>query len=83
MAVVRDNTQATTANAVVVDDEGNRATAATVSCHIRPNKGMSFSIDILDSTLASANIAEVTEMVKTYLQEEIAKASALGIPVTL
>lgn len=83
MAVVRDNAQATTANAVVVDDEGNRATAATVSCHIRPNKGMSLNIDVLDAALTQANTAEVTEMVKAYIQEEIAKASALGIPVTL
>ena len=61
MAVIRDNSQQTTANVMIVQGDGERKTVATASCHIRPGKGMSINVDILDdAATASENVADVT-----------------------
>ena len=82
MAVVRDNSQQTTASVNVVDSDGTRKTVASATCHIRPNKGMSINVDILDDAASATDNAEdVRAIIAAYIAEEIAKAAALGIPV--
>lgn len=82
MAVVRDDSQQTTANIGIVDEGGNRRTVASVTCQIRPSRGMTISLDVLDEAATNAaNRAEVASIVATYMAEEIAKAAALGVPV--
>jgi hypothetical protein len=84
MAVVRDNSQQTTANVMIVQGDGERKTVATASCHIRPGKGMSINVDILDDAATAAeNVADVTATIAAYIGEEVAKAVQLGIPVAL
>lgn len=84
MAVIRDNSQQTTANVMIVQGDGERKTVATASCHIRPSKGMSINVDILDDAATAAeNVADVTATIAAYIGEEVAKAVQLGIPVAL
>ena len=81
MAVIRDNSQQTTANVMIVQGDGERKTVATASCHIRPGKGMSINVDILDDAATAAeNVADVTGTIAAYIGEEVAKAVQLGIP---
>lgn len=83
MAVIRDNSQQTTANVAIVQN-GERKTVATASCHIRPGRGMSINVDILDdAACAGEAAAEVAETIAAYIGEEVAKAARLGIPVAL
>jgi hypothetical protein len=84
MAVVRDDSQQTTANVNIVDSDGNRRTVASATCHIRPGKGVTFSMEVLDdAAISAANIDDVRGTVAAYMAEEITKAAALGLPVAL
>ena len=82
MAVIRDNSQQTTANVAIAQD-GERKTVATASCHICPGRGMSINVDILDGAACAGAAAEVAETIAAYIGEEVAKAARLGIPVAL
>ena len=84
MAVLRDDSQQTTANINVVDGDGNRKSVASATCHIRPNKGMTISVDVQDEAATNAaNFTDVSETIAAYLAEEITKAAALGVPIAL
>ena len=82
MAVIRDDSQQTTANVSVVGEGGERKQVVSASCHIRPNRGASINVDVLDAAaITDANRAEVCSAVAEYISEELAKAAALGVPV--
>lgn len=84
MAVIRDDSQQTTANVNLVDSTGNQRTIASATCHIRPGKGMTISVDVQDSLATSVdNLADVQATITAYMAAEITKAAALGVPVAL
>lgn len=85
MAVIRDDSQQTTANITVVDDDGTRKTVACASCHIRPGKGMTFTLDAMDEAAGvdEESMAAVRASIAAYMGEEIQKAAALGVPVAM
>ncbi len=82
MAIIRSDSQQTTANISVTREDGERVQAVSASCHIRPGKGMSINVDVLDTaTITEANRDEVGAAVAQYIAEEITKAATLGVPV--
>lgn len=85
MAVVRDNSQQTTANMNVVESDGSRKTAVCASCHIRPGRGMTITLDLMEEagSISAENMEAVRQNVADYMAEEITKAAALGVPVAM
>lgn len=82
MAIIRSDSQQTTANISVTREDGERVQAVSASCHIRPGKSMSINVDMLDAAaITDANRDEVGTAVAQYITEELAKAAALGVPV--
>ena len=85
MAVIRDDSQQTTANITIVDDDGTRKTVACASCHIWQGKGMTFTLDAMDDAAGvdEESMAAVRASIAAYMGEEIQKAAALGVPVAM
>lgn len=82
MAIIRSDSQQTTANISVTREDGERVQAVSASCHIRPGKSMSINVDMLDAAaITDANRDEVGSAVAQYITEELAKAATLGVPV--
>lgn len=82
MAIIRSDSQQTTANISVTRKDGERVQAVSASCHIRPGKSMSINVDMLDAAaITDANRDEVGSAVAQYITEELAKAATLGVPV--
>lgn len=82
MAIIRDDSQQTTASLSVTTDSGERRQAVIVNCHIRPGKGLSVNVDVLETdAVTDANRAELAAAVASYLGDELRKAAALGVPV--
>ncbi len=82
MAIIRNDSQQTTANISVTREDGERVQAVSASCHIRPGKSMSINVDVLDAAaITDANRDEVGSAVAQYITEELAKAATLGVPV--
>lgn len=73
--------QQTTTN-VFSNRDGVRVLAASATCSIRPNRGMSISIDVADKAALENVWAEAATGISTYLGKEIRKAAAQGIPVS-
>lgn len=72
--------QQTTTN-VFSNQGGVRVLAASATCSIRPNRGMSISIDVADKEALESVRAEAAAGISAYLEKEIQKAAAQGIPV--
>ncbi len=82
MAIIRDDSQQTTASMAVTTESGERRQAASASCHIRPGKGMSINVDVLEATaITEENRAELAAAIAEYIGDELRKAAALGVPV--
>lgn len=82
MAVIRNDSQQTTANISVTREDGERVQAVSASCHIRPGRSVSINVDTLDAAvITDANRDEVSVAVAQYITEELAKAATLGVPV--
>ena len=82
MTIIRDDSQQTTASLSVTTENGERRQVASANCHIRPGKGVSINVDVLDGTLiTNENRAELCAAITQYISEELAKATALGVPV--
>lgn len=82
MAIIRSDSQQTTANISVTREDGERVQAVSASCHIRPGRSMSINVDVLDAAaITDDNHAEVSAAVTQYITEEMAKAATLGVPV--
>lgn len=82
MAIIRSDSQQTTASISVTCEDGERVQAVSASCHIRPGKSMSINVDVLDAAaITDANRDEVGTAVAQYITEEMAKAVTLGVPV--
>lgn len=82
MAVIRNDSQQTTANISVTREDGERVQAVSASCHIRPGRSVSINVDTLDAAvITDANRDEVSAAVAQYITEELAKAATLGVPV--
>lgn len=82
MAIIRSDSQQTTASIGVNREDGERVQAVSASCHIRPGKSMSINVDVLDAAaITDENRAEVGAAVAQYITEEMAKAAELGVPV--
>lgn len=82
MAIIRSDSQQTTASISVTREDGERVQAVSASCHIRPGKSMSINVDVLDAAaITDANRDEVGSAVAQYITEELAKAATLGVPV--
>lgn len=74
--------QQTTAN--VYNDKGSeRVLAVSATCSIRPEKGLTISIDISDSNALEGVREEAAVGLAAYLGQEMQKAAGLGIPITL
>ena len=84
MSIERSDSQQTSLSAVAYVG-GERRQVASASCSIRPGKGMTISVDLLDGAdqLDQADQAEIAQMYAEYLAREIRKAAGLGIPVTV
>lgn len=81
MAIERADSQQTTCNAFTVID-GERRQVAAASCAIRPGKGMSFSIDLpLGIIKDESDRAEIADMFRQYMADELSKAQGNGIPI--
>lgn len=82
MAIIRSDSQQTTASISVSREDGERVQAVSASCHIRPGKSMSINVDVLDAAaITDGNRAEVGAAVAQYIAEEMAKAAELDVPV--
>ena len=82
MAVIRNDSQQTTASISVTREDGEHVQAVSASCHIRPGKSMSINVDVLDSAaITDDNRADISAAVAQYIAEETAKADTLGVPV--
>ncbi len=82
MAVIRNDSQQTTANISVTREDGERVQAVSASCHIRPGRSVSINVDVLDTAaITDDNRAEIGAAVTQYITEEMAKAATLGVPV--
>ena len=81
MAILTENSQQTTCNVVIQGGDGRSTTAGTASS-IRPGRGWTVSVDVLESSaLTDENRAEVAEKLAEYLTQEAHKAAGLSIPV--
>ena len=85
MAVIRDDSQQTTANITVIGDDRIRKTVACASCNIRPGKGMTFTLDVMDDAtdISDENMKAVRASIAAYMGEEIQKAATLDVPVAM
>lgn len=82
MAIIRSDSQQTMASFSLTRGDGERTQAVSASCHIRPGKGMSINVDVLDgATITDEVREELCAAVADYIAEETAKADALGVPV--
>ena len=62
--------------------DGRSTTAVTAASSIRPGRGWTVSVDVLESSaLTDENRAEVAEKLAEYLTQEAHKAAGLSIPV--
>lgn len=82
--IERTDSQSTTLNAVVTVD-GERLQAATANSTIRPGRGFHLSVElnVPAGRLDEGTIREIAGLFAGYVRDEIGKAAALGIPVTL
>ena len=81
MAIERTDSQQTSCNAFSVVD-GERKQVAVATCAIRPGKSVNFSIDLpMGSVEDEGDRAEITEMFRKYMTEEMAKARETGLPI--
>lgn len=83
MAIITDCSQQTSRAYTVTGSDGERRTVVTASCHIRPGKSMTISLDVHEAAIIGDDRASVAQAFAAYLAEEISKAAALGIPVVL
>lgn len=82
MAIIRDDSQQTTASMSVTMENGERRQAVVVSCHIRPGRGMSITVDVQDTAaITEDNRAELSAAIAEYIGDELHKAAELGVPV--
>lgn len=82
MSIKRTDSQQTTCNATLVTDEGERRQAASATCSIRPGRGLSFSIDVMDGVeITDDDKKAVADMFGEYLMAELKKARDLDIPI--
>lgn len=83
MSIERSDSQQTTCSAIATID-GDRRMVASATCSIRPGRGIDFSVYLADhATVAEDEMAQIASMFASYLAEEIEKAAALGVPLTL
>ena len=81
MAIERSESQQTTCNATAVID-GERKQVASATCSIRPGKGLTFSIDVMeDSGLSDDDKKAMADMFGEYLMAELKKARGLDLPI--
>ena len=84
MAIIRDDSQQTTASISIINENGERKQVVSASCHIRPGKGASINVDVLDeAAITDANRLEVCGAVAQYIREGLARAAEQGVPVAL
>ena len=82
MSIKRTDSQQTTCTATLVTDEGERRQAASATCSIRPGRGLSFSIDVMDGVeITDDDKKAVADMFGEYLMAELKKARDLDIPI--
>lgn len=82
MSIKRSDSQQTTCIATLVSEEGERRQAASATCSIRPGKGLTFSIDVMeDSGLSDDDKKAMADMFGEYLMAELKKARGLDLPI--
>lgn len=81
MAIERSDSQQTTCNAYAEIDGEKRQVACATST-IRPGKSFLFCVDLpLGNDALGENSVDVMQMFRDYMEEELAKAENLGIPI--
>ncbi len=84
MAIVRDDSQQTNAIFWCVTPQGEKKQAVSASCSIRPNRGLTLVVDVLDAESSMGDVrSEITEEIMYYIRGEIQKAAALGLPMAV
>lgn len=84
MSIIINASNSNSLNLSVLDGSGVRRNAVSVGCHIRPDAGMSISVDIQDKTaITDDNRAEIAEAVTAFIHQELARAADNGIPVSI
>lgn len=86
MAIWKENSQQTTLSLTTQDENGNYVQAAVISCGIRPGRGLSINMDVFAPALLkpeSEAFKEVGNAAADYILNELAKASALGVPINV
>lgn len=81
--IERSDSQQTTCSAMATVD-GERRAVASATVSIRPQRGMTFSVDWLDNNqerISEADRAAIAALFADYLAAEMDKAAAHGIPV--
>lgn len=81
MTVFRSDSQQTSCSVMVMGEDGVIRCVATASCHVRPGKNMTFSVDVLDEAGIAANLADVEQTILAFMAEEYQKAKATGVPI--
>lgn len=84
MSIIINASNSNSLNLSVLDGSGARRNAVSVGCHIRPDSGMSISVDIQDkAAITDDNRAEIAEAVSAFIRQEMARAAENGIPVSI
>lgn len=64
-----------------IDAEGHRVEILHVGCTIRPGSGVHLSIEVLNSSLVTENLADVQAELSTFVDSVFARATSMGLPV--
>lgn len=81
--IERNDSMQTTCNATATVN-GEKRQVASATCTIRPGRGFTFTVDLVPGPdLTLDDKAEIADMYASFLEGQISKAAALGIPVAL
>lgn len=81
MPIVTETNENPTLSVSALDEHGNRATAAFVSCNIRAGRGFSVNVDMQDEALCAANQPEITAAIDGFVEQCRQSAREKGVVI--
>jgi len=80
--MVQFNDSQQTTCVAMAEINGERRQVASATCSIRPGRGMTFSVDVVEGLATTdEDMDRVADQFSAYLQTELGKARNLYIPV--
>jgi len=84
MIIEREDSQQNIASFMATGNDGIRMQAASATCHIRPGKGLTLSVDVFDGVDIGADSMDgLRASIAAFMAAEVAKAASMGVPVAL